>query len=184
MARSEPPVHLPVEQHETKFDSKEETKDDITTPTLSPTSDPDSTTPVPSDNDAVSDHLTDSMVSIDLSEPSRTSQDSVYGSDTTPQEVLQEVLRRASMPNASNPPFPHIEHIDDSPGAEARLTEQVAMEKEKARSRSGSLVASHLSYGRPRSDSAASDTSIQVDWETLDRTEEQTQEQDSDEVRY
>lgn len=131
---------------------------------------------------------TDSLVSVSLTESDRKSELSIYDLDTTPKDVVHEVLRRAS---AHISPIEYIisEDVIDSPGAEDRLNEEVAQIEENARersssssrSRSNSTVASLQGFNRQRSDSAASDGSLHVDWETLDKTE-QDQEDQSDEV--
>jgi hypothetical protein len=149
----------------------------LSTPSASPKSD--ATTPVVAT--ARKTTPTDSLVSISLTDRSTTSGESVYTFDTTSKDVVNEVLKRASVVLPSHDSSYGIEDMVDSPGAEERLIEEVAQEKEKTRSRSNSLALNRLSRGRTRSDSVASDSSLQVDWETLDKTE-QTQDQESDEV--
>jgi hypothetical protein len=152
-----------------------------TTPAGSPISE--AATPVPPKSTKHVLHTpTDSLVSINLTEPSRGSEPSLYSVDTNPTEVLAEVLRRASMSPSPHQSVRDVEDVVDSPGAEERLVEEIAVGKEHSRSSDGSLVPSIVaSSGRERSSSDASDTSIKVDWESLDKTE-QTQDQDDDEV--
>jgi hypothetical protein len=106
--------------------------------------------------------------------------ESTYSLETTPKDVVQEVIRRASC-HTSPIEFMISDKVLDSPGADVRLVQELAMEKEKARSRSNSMVPSDEILKRARSESIGSDASLQVDWETLDKTE-QSQEEESDEV--
>jgi hypothetical protein len=143
-------------------------------------------TPVPQKPTLPHHTPTDSLVSVSLSESDKKSEQresgqSEYSLETTPKDVVHEVLRRASA-HTSPIEFMISEKILDSPGADVRLVQELAFEKEKARSRSNSTVASTEFINRERSDSAGSETSIQVDWDTLDRTEQQTQDDESDEV--
>jgi hypothetical protein len=89
---------------------------------------------------------------------------------------------QVSSPVSNAAPSPTVHDTIDSPGAEARLAQDVA--HEMARSKSASLTASKTSSVRARSDSTGSDSSILVDWDTLDKSEqtEHTQDVDSDEV--
>jgi hypothetical protein len=128
---------------------------------------------------------TDSLVSISLTDRSTNSDGSAYSSDPASKDLVNEVLKRASFIPPSNDSAYGIDETVDAPGAEERLMEEVANEKEKSRSRSNSMALSRLSRGRGRSDSVASDASLQVDWETLDKTEQtQTQEEEDDEVSF
>jgi hypothetical protein len=126
---------------------------------------------------------TDSMVSISLTDSDRTSTTSSRSVDTTPDDVVSEVLKRASVPESQISSIHSVEAGVDAPGAEARLVEEVTFEK--ARSRAGSVDTTRISHhNRGRSDSSESDRSLEVDWESLDKTEQkQEQDQESDEVR-
>lgn len=120
----------------------------------------------------------DSLVSVSLSESAgRASR--LLSADASPIDVVHEVLRRASSLASDPASSPTVHDGVDSPGAEARLVEEVA--REKARSRRASLTASKNSSVRARSDSTGSDSSIVVDWDTLDKTEHM-QDAESDEV--
>jgi len=132
---------------------------------------------------------TDSLVSISLTESDlksdRKSEESTYSVETTPKDVVEEVIRRAASAHIS--PIDSIieDRLLESPGAGIRLVHELAMEKEFARSRSNSMVVSGEMASRGRSDSGGSEISLRVDWETLDRTE-QDQEGDNadDEVSH
>jgi hypothetical protein len=142
----------------------------------------DASTPVPQKTALPQHTPTDSLVSISLSESDKKSEpeNSDYNVEITPKDVVVEVLRRASAHASSPIEFMLTEKVLDSPGADVRLVNEVAFEKEHARSRSNSTVLTE-SPKRVRSDSAASDESIEVDWQTLEKTE-QNQEEESDEV--
>ncbi|KAF2675039.1 hypothetical protein BT63DRAFT_27113 [Microthyrium microscopicum] len=152
----------------------------LETPPQSPQSD--AATPVPKKPLEDIPTPTDSMVSIDLSEPSRNSDGSILVEDTTAKDLVEEVLKRASESPTRHRSEIEVADVVDSPGAEARLMEEVAFEKERARagSRRGSVA---TTSGRDRSDSAASEKSVDVDWESLDRTEtQQTNDQDDEQT--
>jgi hypothetical protein len=151
----------------------------------SPPLDVEAATPVPDKQqpavNAATHTPSDSLVSVSLSESGgRASR--LLSADASPTDVVDEVLRRASSLASDPASSPTVHDAVDSPGAEARLVQEVALEK--ARSRRASLTGSKNSSARVRSDSTGSDSSIVVDWDTLDRTEqtEHTQDAESDEV--
>jgi stalled ribosome rescue protein Dom34 len=159
-----------------------ESHDTQTPPSTSPQLAPE--TPVSQKTTLPHHAPTDSLVSVSLSESDDKSEDSVYSHETTPKDVVQEVMRRASC-HTSPIEFMISDKVLDSPGADVRLVQELAMEKEKekVRSRSNSMAPLDEVMKRERSDSTSSETSLQVDWETLDKTE-QDQEEDSDAVSF
>jgi hypothetical protein len=163
-----------------------ESHDTQTPPSTSPQLAPE--TPVAQKTTLPHHAPTDSLVSVSLSESDDKSEDSVYSHETTPKDVVQEVIRRASC-HTSPIEFMISDKVLDSPGADVRLVQELAMEKEKekekekVRSRSNSMAPLDEVMKRERSDSTSSETSLQVDWETLDKTE-QDQEEESDAVSF
>jgi hypothetical protein len=129
---------------------------------------------------------TDSMISISLTDPDRprSTISTLSTDETSAEDVVIEVLKRASEP-VSPVETMNTDELIDAPGAEERLVEEVAMEI--ARSRSNSMATTStpkaVPQGRDRSDSSGSDSSLHVDWEALDETE-QVQDQESDEVHF
>jgi hypothetical protein len=144
-------------------------------------------TPIPSKttghNNGGHHALSDSMVSISLSESDAKSPVSMTESEVSSKEVVAEVLKRASFAVPIESLSAVEDVVVDSPRAEEMLAREVR--EEKARSRSGSLAVIPESR-RERSDSSGSEGSVQVDWETLEQTEHDQQETledaDSDEV--
>lgn len=147
------------------------------TPPLSPISD--AATPIVAT--ARKTTLTDSLVSISLTDRSRESNESAYSSDATSKDGIEEQSQRVSLCSTVEDTTYGTEQVVESLSIEKCRPEEVAPKKETARSRSNSMALNALSRGR--SDSIASDASLQVDWETLDKTEE-TQDQEDDEVIY
>jgi hypothetical protein len=147
-------------------------------------------TPVPNKAAYMSHIPADSLVSISLSDPDpRSPVDTdldadldIDESEVSSQEVVEEVLKRASQSSPIDSLRTVEDVVVDLPRSEQRLVKEVA--RERARSRSGSLAMIPEATARARSGSDASDGSVQVDWERLDKTERhQHEDQAHDEVR-
>jgi hypothetical protein len=145
--------------------------------------DEEATTPIPHKSYDATPTPTDSLVSISLTDSDRPRSviSNVSTDETSAEDVVSEVLKRASEP-VSPVEAINTDELIDAPGAEERLVEEVALEIARSRSNSMATTPKVSPQGRERSDSSGSDSSLHVDWETLDQTE-QIQDQESDEVR-
>jgi len=125
---------------------------------------------------------TDSLVSINLTDHSRESLNSNLSRSTSPKEVLAEVLSRDSRTSSVNGCM--NDGDDDIVPSPTNSTAPTPHKKQKSiLSRSNSTAnsstrSSTRERARERSNSTASDGSVQVDWESLDRTEQTQDQQD------
>src|SRR5438270_767270 len=103
----------------------------------SPTPDVEAATPVPNKHQSAANAAaihtpSDSLVSVSLSESGgRASQ--LTSAAASPTDVVDEVVRRAASLASDPASSPTVHDGLDSPGAEARLAQEVAVEKARSR---------------------------------------------------